>query len=91
MGSGNGRDDLCEKSVFAIDRCDEKNDYGNNGYNNDDTTAAFLLVPVAIPLQEVSFPLQDPFSRQTLTEDPLRTNPSSHWKSTLLGYVVSSP
>lgn len=43
------------------------------------------------PLQAVSFPLQDPFARQTLIDDPLRTNPSSHWKYTLFGYVVSSP
>ena len=43
------------------------------------------------PSQAVSFPLQDPFARQTLTDDPLRTNPSSHWKYTLFGYVVSSP
>ena len=43
------------------------------------------------PLQAVSFPLQDPFARQTLTDDPLRMNPSSHWKYTLFGYVVSSP
>ena len=43
------------------------------------------------PLQSVSFPLQDPFARQTLTDDPLRTNPSSQWKYTLFGYVVSFP
>lgn len=43
------------------------------------------------PSQEVSFPLQEPFARQTLIDDPLTTNPSSHWKYTLFGYVVSSP
>lgn len=62
----------------------------NDGEDEDDHDGDDAHV-LDTPVQEVSFPLQDPFARQTLTDDPLRKNPSSHWKYTLFGYIASSP
>lgn len=49
------------------------------------------LLQVSLPVHVVSVPLQDPFDWQYLTLEPLKINPSSQLKETLLGNVVSRP
>lgn len=46
---------------------------------------------MSLPVHVVSVPLQDPFDWQYLTLEPLKINPSSQLKETLLGNVVSRP
>ena len=58
------------------------------GYEDKMFVLVILVIPVHVPWQNVSFPLQTALASQCLTRDPLRINPGSHANVNEFGKVV---